>query len=535
MWRSGFSYDDREAIAGNPVVEGGASAREALRRDYWDHLAPAGHYRPLATLSLRFDRARADLSDARPWHATNVALHAAVVALAGYLLLALGGSARAAWPALALFAAHPALADSVAWISGRSSMLCALGGLLGALGVVALAPRATAPARVALAVAAGAGLLAALLGKEDGVVFAALYVLLAARASRSAAAWALAGCGAGLWAYLVLRAAALGSPWPSAPHAPLAHADLLERLLAAGRAQLELLRLALWPVDHRPSYESAAFLRQPSIGLALLGWSACGLLVAAAVRCIRRAPRAATGWSLLLCALALVPMQQWIPSGVLLAPRFLYLPLLLAVPALGALAARLAPRPRVLVVALLFCAAVAGAWHRSAVYASRASFHSAVLADDPGDAGAWNELGLAREESGDLDGALEAFERAAHLDPNYGRPWSNLGRLALAAGDLELARKRLERAARLAPRNAVAWHNLAALHLRLEQHALALEASERALELAPRRGDTWRVRGRALAALARTDEARASFLRALELDPGDATARRLLDGADAGL
>jgi predicted RNA polymerase sigma factor len=43
------------------------------------------------------------------------------------------------------------------------------------------------------------------------------------------------------------------------------------------------------------------------------------------------------------------------------------------------------------------------------------------------------------------------------------------------------------------------------------------------------------VRGRALAALARADEARASFQRALELDPGDAAARRLLDGAGAGL
>lgn len=534
LWTAGFSYDDREAVERNPVVEGGTRASEAFRRDYWDHLAPAGHYRPLASLSLRVDRARAGLDDARTWHATNVLLHACVVSLLAFLLLSLGGAGLACWSALALFAAHPALADSVAWISGRSSMLCALGGLLGALCVVALAGRPSTWARGGLAAVAAAGLLAALLGKEDGVVFGALYPLLAARASRKAALCALAGCAVGVGAYLALRAAALGSPWPSAPHAPLADADLAQRLLVAGRAQLELARLALWPVGHPPSYESSSFLREPGLGPGLLGWLAWGLLAAVGVRGVRRDPRAAWGWSLLLCALALVPMQQWIPSGVLLAPRFLYLPLLFAVPALGRLAQSLAPRPRAVVAAGVLAAAVAGAWARATVYADRASFHRAVLAAEPGAARAWNELGLACEESGDSAAAVEAFERATDLDPDYGRPWNNLGRLALVAGDLERAREHLERAVLLGPGNAVAWHNLAALQLRLGQPELAREAGERALALAPRRGDTWRVLGRAHAAAGQAAPARAAFLRALELDPSDSAARALLDGTAAG-
>jgi tetratricopeptide (TPR) repeat protein len=534
IWRAGFSYDDREAVEGNPVVEGGASALEAFRRDYWDHLAPAGHYRPLASLSLRFDRAREGLDDARPWHATNVALHGAVVALAGLVLLALAGGARTPWIGLGLFAAHPALADSVAWISGRTSMLSGLGGLLGALAVVALAARAGALARAGLVAGAAAGLLLALLGKEDGIVFAALYALLAVRASRRALVATSIGCALGLGAYLALRGLAFGSPWPSAPHAPLAGAPLSERWLAAGRAQLELARLALWPFDHPPSYESARFLREPAPALAVLGWAVWAALALGGARAISRTPRGLAGWSALLAALALVPMQQWIPSGVLLAPRYLYLALLLAVPCLDAPFARLAPRARAVAAALVLSAAVVGAWLRTPVYTDRASFHGAVLAAEPGDARAWNELGLAHESAGDRGAAIEAFERAAALDPTYSRPWSNLGRLALAAGDVERARAALERAAALGPANAVAQHNLAALCLRLERPADALAAGDRALELAPRRADTWRLRARALRALGRDDEARAALERALELDPADAAARALLDALPDG-
>lgn len=533
VWSAGFSYDDREALRGNPVVEGGAPVREAFLRDYWDHLAPAGHYRPLASLSLRLDHARFGERDARGWHATNVALHAGVVALAGLLLALLARGVRVPWIGLALFAAHPALADAVAWISGRSSMLAALGGLAGALGVVLLADREGLAARTGLACAAGLGLALALLGKEDGVVFGLVYALLAWRASRRAAVWSVVGSALGLALALALRAAALGGPWPSAPHAPLAASGLAERLLVAGRAQLELARLVVWPVAHPPSYEGATELLAPAVGLALLGWLAWLALAATGVRSARRDPQRLAGWSALLAALALVPVQQWIPSGVVLAPRFLYLPLLLAVPALDAPFARLAPRPRALVAGALLAAMLAGCWSRARVYADRASFQQAVLAARPDDARAWNDLGLAREEAGDLDGARAAWEEAARLDDGYGRPWSNLGRLALDDGDLERAHAALSRAARLGPGNAVAWHNLGVLELRLDEPARALEAFERALVLAPRRADTWRAHGRALARLERRADARAAFLRALELDPEDDDARTLLDALDA--
>ncbi|MFV1960089.1 MAG: hypothetical protein ACC662_11830, partial [Planctomycetota bacterium] len=106
VFRGGFALDDEAATLGNPVVTGALPWTAAFDRDYWHHRGDAGHYRPLATLSLRMDHA---LWGARPlgYHVTNVLLHAAVVLLLGLLLFSFKGGG--AWIALglALFATHP--------------------------------------------------------------------------------------------------------------------------------------------------------------------------------------------------------------------------------------------------------------------------------------------------------------------------------------------------------------------------------------------------------------------------------------------
>ena len=76
-----FSYDDKEAIVTNPVVTGALPFDSAFDRDYWHHLEDAGHYRPLATLLLRMDHARAGAPHPATFRWTNVLLHALIVGL----------------------------------------------------------------------------------------------------------------------------------------------------------------------------------------------------------------------------------------------------------------------------------------------------------------------------------------------------------------------------------------------------------------------------------------------------------------------
>lgn len=531
----GWAFDDREVLERNPVVEGGVPASAAFLRDYWDHLGAAGHYRPLATLSLRLDRALHG-DDARGYHLTNALLHAAVVAAAGLALLLLAVHERARpfpWIGLALFAVHPALADSVAWISGRTSMLCALGGLSGLL----LALHWTVPWRDAswsraarLAAASALGVLAALCSKEDGVIFAAAIAAAAVAHSRRALVGALAGAALAIAVYLALRAAVYGSPWPRAPHAPLAGLPLFERLVVGGRAALEGLRLSVAPLGYPPHYERAAMFGADAPGRGLLG--ALGLAVLAALTfgslaTLRRRPSSLAAWSGLLAALATVPMLQLVPAGALFAPRFLYVPLLLAVPLADALIRRASGRSAPWIAALLLAAALPLAWSRTSVYRDKHSFYRAQLRELPDDPAAHNELGLAREAAGDLEEARRLFERAVELDPSYGRPWSNLGRLALERGDLDQAERCFLRAVELGPGNAVARVNLGALYLRRARYdqarAAFLEAAQRSPGLLP----AWRGLARAERARGDEDAARRALERALALDPTDSASLAL--------
>src|SRR6185312_13041423 len=57
------------------------------------------------------------------YHLLNALLHAGSACLVAALLLRLGWGRRAAWLAAALFALHPVMAESVAWISEQKNTL----------------------------------------------------------------------------------------------------------------------------------------------------------------------------------------------------------------------------------------------------------------------------------------------------------------------------------------------------------------------------------------------------------------------------
>jgi Flp pilus assembly protein TadD len=533
--RNGWSFDDAEAVRGNPLVEGSLPALQAFERDYWEHLGRAGHYRPIAVLSLRFDRA---LHGERVWgfHLTNVLLHAAVVALAGLLLVLLGGGRAPPFPwfGLALFAAHPVLADSVAWISGRTSMLSALGALAAAVWIAHLGVpwRAVTSSRALQAVLAAAfGLLFSLLSKEDALVFAPLLVAVGSKHSRRMALLAALGCALALLAYFALRAGVYGWALPSAPHAPLASAPLEQRLLVGGRAVLEALRLFAAPLGYPPNYERhpqfrAEFVEaSPWLGSAgVLLWT---VLALAGLAALRRGARASTWGSLLLCALAIAPWLQWIPAGVVFAPRLLYLPLLFAAPLVSLLSELAFGRLSRGFAAASLVVACALAWSRAGVYASRASFWSEQVRWAPEDARAYNELGLACEEVGDAERAREYYRRAIELDAAYGRPWSNLARLELERGAFDAAEVASLRATELGPGNPVAWSNLGSVRLRGERFAEAAQAYHRAVQLSAGLAPAWRGLARAHFELGQFAPALEAVKRARALDPADAAAREL--------
>lgn len=518
----GFSYDDAEVIRGNPVVQGDAPILDAFQRDYWHHLEDAGHYRPLASLSLRLDHLLWGPS-APGYHCTTLALHLLVILLAGTLLRRMGVSSKAAALGLIFFACHPALADSVAWISGRTSSICALGGLTGLLLMTGRTAASTNPWGIFLGAALAPFL--ACLGKEEGVVFVPLAILVGFWWGRGR--WACLGAALGLILAAFLRALALGSPIPVAHGAPLEGMPFVSRILEGGLAWMGGLRLVALPLGFSPGEGFVHGENMASAGPYLGGLILCCLALAGfcALGKLKQSPVLAGSCIALLMSIA--PTLQILPAPVVFAPRFLYLPLLCAIPLCGALLCRL---PNRLLLVGLFAWIPLG-WKASIPYTGRAAYWQARLDHGTPDAPAWNAMGNALTEEDRPADARQAYERAIAIDPHYSRPWVNLAACVLSESGPLAARPLLERACAEGPNNPVAHANLGSVLLRLDLPQEAQKHYQRAVVLAPGRGVFWRGLGRALLVQGQRAPARKALTKALLILGSDPSTQALLQRA----
>ena len=124
LW-NGFVWDDRILIQKNEATLSRLSLATVFFSDFWSTETEAGssnYYRPLVTLSYMLDYALYGLNP-MGYHLTNLVLHTACVLTLWYLLGLLGVSTGVATFTASLWAIHPALAESVAWISGRTDVV----------------------------------------------------------------------------------------------------------------------------------------------------------------------------------------------------------------------------------------------------------------------------------------------------------------------------------------------------------------------------------------------------------------------------
>ncbi len=104
----------------------------------------------------------------------------------------------------------------------------------------------------------------------------------------------------------------------------------------------------------------------------------------------------------------------------------------------------------------------------------------------PKNAQAWNDLGEFFFRTGSTDEAMNAFNKAIELEPQFGPSYSNIAR-ALAAGGkykeaLPFCRKSIELLQDNAEK-AAAWNELGNIHRKLNDDGLAIDAFQKALML----------------------------------------------------
>ncbi|RJP17077.1 MAG: tetratricopeptide repeat protein [Candidatus Abyssobacteria bacterium SURF_5] len=187
-----FVFDDSSMIKNNPAIRSPRYVKLYFIRPFFSVGQPVtgpvdyDYYRPLVLVSYLLDYL---LWNGSPggYHLTNIVLQSISAILFFLVLCRLNVAAPVSFFAAVLFAVHPAIADSVAGVSGRSDPLCALF-LLSAFYCFLMMKQASQRAKRVWLAGLSLCYLSALMTKENAIAFPFLlgaYELLKPNPARS--------------------------------------------------------------------------------------------------------------------------------------------------------------------------------------------------------------------------------------------------------------------------------------------------------------------------------------------------------------
>jgi tetratricopeptide (TPR) repeat protein len=424
--------------------------------------------------------------NARGFHLTNIVLNAIVCALVFLVILELFAAPLVALLAALFFAAFPMHTENVAWISGRTDILATLfmlasllcyalwrrrGGILAPLGAIVCAALA-------------------LLGKEVAVVLPGVVAMceLMPRADFERPAprlrgWPIvAGMVALVFAYLGVRRTLFGSSlifYARFTHSAVQAVGFTFSIVAHYMYKL------VWPF--RLSAESDFYPPESFFNLhTLVGILVVALAVTALVRW--RHQRALV-FAIAVIGCGLAPVLNILPVNQVLAERFLYFPSIGYVLLVSLLVARAVGWRRIPVLAG-FCALLVACSARTVArtfdWKDDLTLFQKTVATSGDSARARGNLGVSLYQRERYPEALEQFQRAVELNPEYGPAWNGLARTEAKMGHTREALEHAAHAVELVPDNTTFWHTLGSMQFANKQWAAAANSFQHVLELRPR-------------------------------------------------
>ena len=308
-----FVFDDGPIVSSNPVIRT-ISPIQFLKSPYWTKQQYAGIYRPFVVFSLSVDYAIWKRW-APGFRLTNLAVHAINGVLVFSLYQSIAGAGIVPLIAMIIYLVHPVHTEAVTTIVGRSELFAACF-LLAAW----LLFRQGRTGWAALA------FFLALLSKENAIVLPAILLLTSPRGRRWIRLLPMIFVAL---AYLALRYSVLGGLGiPVSAQYMGGRLTYFERLLTSGRVFIQYVTLIFYPVHLAGDYDYNA------IPIAnFVDWDAwLGLVLIAATvvtAYFYRHRNWAVSFGLSFALIAFIPASNWImPISILMAERFLYLPLI---------------------------------------------------------------------------------------------------------------------------------------------------------------------------------------------------------------
>ncbi len=496
----------------------------------WAFTSTDSYYHPLSRLSHVLDY-QIWGKNAAGHHATSVVVHALNAALVfGFLWTLLGATTLttgerqmvALWVAV-VFAIHPLQTESVAWMSGRTQLLCTMFGVGSLWAYTAGARRWVVWGLFVLAV-----LCKPMAVSLPFVMLAIDYYPLRrherlgwGRLVREKAAMIAV---AGLVGVATMITSGAGKPDSMDPLAVL---PLSMRVLHMFESLTFYLVKLAWPAHLSPTY-----LLDTSVGQWTVFTSALSvLIITAVVACERRRlPMLATAWGVYV--MLVLPTSGLIPTGrPTVELRYAYvamLPLLLVAGAAGVWVWRRSARVmRLALAGLLACdLCIFGAGTRRLIpdWHNDETMHRATLAEFPDSEQASRELATELLDQGRASEALVYAQRSVEITPHVCEAHVVLGLVLCQLGRLPEAIAQDEQALQIDPHSVRANFAFGVALSQMGQWPEAADRYEQALRIKPDYADAHDSLGTALGQMRKFEEAIRHLEQALRIKPDYAEA-----------
>ena len=141
----------------------------------------------------------------------------------------------------------------------------------------------------------------------------------------------------------------------------------------------------------------------------------------------------------------------------------------------------------------------------------------------------YNNLGDMYARYGDYQKAIEEFQKAIELKPNYGDAYHNLANVYHLMNRDDLAQENYEKALSFNPNLWQSYQNLAAIYFIQEKFDLAKEFMEKAIKINPENIDLHINMGILYSNLGDKQKAKEEFGKALQIDPQNQKAKQQLE------
>src|SRR5499427_4144859 len=482
--RAGFIWDDDDYVTANRLL----TAPDGLRRIWFSFDSPSQYF-PLVYTTFRVERALWGLNPAG-YHWVNILLHVVNALLVWRLLVRL--SVPGAWLAAAIFSLHPVQVESVAWVTELKNVLMGCFFLLTLLSWLAFVDERTKRPWLFYGLALCLYALALSAKTTACTLPAALLLILWLKRKRidwkrllQLVPFILLGVGMGLLTIWWER-------FHQGTRGPLFSLSPMERTLVASRAIWFYLSKLFWPssltfIYPRWTIRPTHFLDYRW----LMALAALGVMIYLVRRYVGRGVEVAAAF----CVLTLSPVLGFIMlytfRYTFVADHYQYLasigPIALAAAGTATLAAtwkgsrRLILGSAVCVVGILATLT----WHQTKIYHNLETLWRDTLAKNPAAWMAHNNLGALLARQGKLTEAIEQYELALQVKPNFNEAYNNLGNTLVDQGKVLEAIQCYKRALELNPSYAEAYYNLGNVLAHQGKLSEAIQNYERAVQLKP--------------------------------------------------